>query len=246
MIKASEYVKTVLIALNEKWGYIYGTAGDSWTETKQKNLEAKYNSDPSKYSSYKLSAQYGTKWIGHKVADCSGLVKWALVQNGSTCPHGSNSIWRSSLSEKGAIEKNTVLAPGELVFKLKNGTDYHHVGVYIGDGAVVEAQGSKTGVVKSKVSSGWTHHGKLKVVDYDGKNDIPADTKEDSFEMGDYVVTAQNGKQVRIRKGPSKSSNVAYEVPVGSDVKVLAEKDGWATVEYTIKGYMMTDFLKKK
>lgn len=241
MIKASQLIKTLETPIRDKWGYILGKAGVLWTEAKQKAAESAANPN-------EMIVKYGSKWIGHMVADCSGLVKWALVQNGSNCPHGSNSIWRQSLSEKGAIDKNAKIAPGELVFKLRDGTDYYHVGIYIGDNTVVEAQGTRTGVIKSKLSS-WGYHGKLKMVDYsDGEQSgsTEPDKKGDDIPMGDYKVTAKNGKYVRIRKGPSKSSNVAYEVPVGSDVKVLASSDGWATVEYTVKGYMMTDYLVKK
>lgn len=240
MVSAAKFVETVKTAYIEKWGYIYATAGVDWTKTKQNNLKAKYESDPNKYSDYKLSAELGDKWIGHKVSDCSGLPKWALIQNGSNCPHGSNSIWRNSLSEKGPIDKNTEIAPGELVFKLRNGTDYHHVGVYIGDGYVIEAQGTRTGVIRSKLST-WGYHGKLKVVDYSEEKH-----EEEIPMQGDYKVTAKEGKSVRLRKGPSMSANILYEVPVGSDVKVLASNDGWATVQYTVQGYMKTDFLIKK
>ena len=239
-IPVSKFIETVMIPLNEKWGYIWGTAGTKWTAAKQNDLEAKYESDPVKYCNYQMGAKYGKKWISRNVADCSGLVKWALVQNGSSCPHGSNSMWKGSLSEKGAIDKNTKIAPGEVVFKRKGSNDYYHVGVYIGDDKVVEAKSSYYGVVTSHISS-WGFHGKLKAVDYDNSSTVP----KEEFQLGDYKVVAENGKTVRIRKGPSKSANVVYDVPVGSDVKVLAEKDGWATIEYTVKGYMMTDYLKK-
>lgn len=238
-ISAAQLIKTLERPINEKWGYILGTAGVMWTAARQ----AKATDE--------MAVKYGSKWIGRMVADCSGLVKWALVQNGSTCPHGSNSIWRQSLSEKGPLEKNAKIVPGELVFKLRNGTDYYHVGIYIGGDTVVEARGTRTGVTTSKLST-WTHHGKLKMVDYDGAStpivpSVPTNpVKEVDIPMGEYKVTAQNGKTVRLRKGPSTNANIVYEVPVGSDVKVLASSEGWATVEYTIKGYMMTDYLMKK
>lgn len=247
-IPVSNLLKSLETPIAEKWGYILGTSGQIWTEAKQKEIEKKYKSDPVKYADYKLAAEKGRKWIGRKVSDCSGLVKWALNQNGSTCPHGSNSIWRQSLSSKGAIEKDTKIAPGEVVLKCRNGSDYYHIGVYIGNGLVVEAQGTNTGVVKSKLSS-WGYHGKLKAVDYDGNSPaapVKEPSKENDLPMGEYKVTAQNGKNVRIRKGPSTNANIVYEVPVGSEVKVLASSEGWATVEYTVKGYMKTDFLIKK
>ncbi len=42
-----------------------------------------------------------------------------------------------------------------------------HIGVYIGNGYVIEAQGNSTGVVKTKVSKGrWTHWLQLPYLEY--------------------------------------------------------------------------------
>jgi hypothetical protein len=53
-------------ALAEKWGYFLGTAWETWTVAKQANLEKTTDADRAN------SRKYGSKWIGHKVADCSG------------------------------------------------------------------------------------------------------------------------------------------------------------------------------
>ena len=80
------------------------------------------------------------------------------------------------------------LKPGTAVFKKKkatsgqksyNGYNYHHVGLYIGDGTVIEAKGTINGVVTSKVST-WNAWGELKGVDYsDGSASTVAVTKEE-------------------------------------------------------------------
>lgn len=49
--------------------------------------------------------------------------------------------------------------------KSYNGYNYHHVGLSIGDGTVIEAKGTINGVVTSKVST-WNAWGELKGVDY--------------------------------------------------------------------------------
>ncbi|MBQ8137253.1 MAG: peptidoglycan-binding protein [Clostridia bacterium] len=46
-----------------------------------------------------------------------------------------------------------------------NKTNLHHVGVYLGDGQVVEAKGTKDGVVASPLSR-WHRSAELKFVDY--------------------------------------------------------------------------------
>ena len=70
-------------ALKEKWGYIWGTAGESWTAAKQKELER--TTDPDRAQ----GRQYGSKWIGHMVADCSGLFTWAFGTAADTAMWGS-------------------------------------------------------------------------------------------------------------------------------------------------------------
>ena len=39
MITVNELIEKFRYALNNKWGYIWGTAGEKWTATKQKELE---------------------------------------------------------------------------------------------------------------------------------------------------------------------------------------------------------------
>lgn len=154
-------------ALAEGWGYIWGTAGVMWTEARQKQLENTTDEDRA------LGRQYGKKWIGHMVADCSGLFRWAFKQLGSDIAHGSNSIFDRYCSAKGKLKsgKRTdgkVLKPGSAVFTYdaKKG-NRGHIGLYIGNGWVIEAQGTKAGVVKSKVTlSKWVEWGELKAVRY--------------------------------------------------------------------------------
>ena len=45
MIKASELIAKFKQALSEKWGYIWGTSGEKWTEAKQAALEKTTDSD---------------------------------------------------------------------------------------------------------------------------------------------------------------------------------------------------------
>jgi cell wall-associated NlpC family hydrolase len=67
--------------------------------------------------------------------DCSGLTQWAWKAGGRTLPH-------SSQSQYGATSRVslTQLQPGDLLFY---GRPIHHVGIYVGDGQMIEA--SETG-----------------------------------------------------------------------------------------------------
>lgn len=63
--------------------------------------------------------------------DCSGLVVWAFAQEGITLPHYTGSLWNS-----GVHVPRTALEPGDLVFFFSN---ISHVGIYLGDGYMVDA-----------------------------------------------------------------------------------------------------------
>ena len=235
MHKALRLAEKALSILAEDWGYIYGTSGQLWTAEAQEELKANYNVNPDKYKNYKLSAEIGNKWVGHHVADCSGLIAYLCRTFSVSVPHGSNSIWRYSLSKKGPISGSIPI--GSIVFKLK-GEDYYHVGVYVGNGEVVEAQGTKTGVVKSKLDT-WSHYGLLKDFDYtDG--DLP------ELQPGQAVVDVPNDGTLRVRERPSETGKVIDTIRENDAVEVLATSGEWAKIRYVKEGYVMNKFLIAK
>jgi peptidoglycan DL-endopeptidase CwlO len=63
--------------------------------------------------------------------DCSGLVVWAYAQEGISLPHYTGSLW-----DEGMHVSREDLEPGDLVFFFP---DISHVGIYIGDGLMVDA-----------------------------------------------------------------------------------------------------------
>lgn len=162
-------------ALAEKWGYIWGTAGELWTAAKQKQLEQTTDADRAN------SRKYGSKWIGHKVADCSGLFSWAFKQLGGYMYHGSDTMFRKYCTEKGELKNGARtdgqgLKPGTAVFVWNaEKKKYTHVGLNVGNGLVIEAAGARQGVISGKVTNTkWTHWGELKGVDYSGTAPDPA------------------------------------------------------------------------
>ena len=78
-------------ALDNDWGYIWGTAGVMWTAAKQAA------------ATREQTVQYGKKWIGHYVADCSGLFSWAFKQLGGFVYHGSNTMWDQYCTARGEL-----------------------------------------------------------------------------------------------------------------------------------------------
>jgi cell wall-associated NlpC family hydrolase len=68
---------------------------------------------------------------GPSTFDCSGLVVWAFAQEGLALPHYTGSLWNS-----GMHVSRSDLEPGDLVFFF---ADISHVGIYLGNGLMVDA-----------------------------------------------------------------------------------------------------------
>lgn len=68
---------------------------------------------------------------GPSAFDCSGLVVWAFAQEGISLPHYTGDLWNS-----GVHVPRADLEPGDLVFFFP---DISHVGIYLGNGLMVDA-----------------------------------------------------------------------------------------------------------
>ena len=230
LILAADLIYKFNYALANHWGYIINTAGILWTQTKQNAATDSY------------AKKYGQKWVGHYVADCSGLFSWAFAQLGGYMYHGSNTMWNKYCTAQGKLSsgKRTdgkTLKPGTAVFVLKGTSDRSHVGLYIGNGEVIEASSTETGVIKSKITNTkWKEWGELKGVDYDTKS---SSNETPTSQVGSAVV---NAVRVALRSGPSTNDSILVRVDKGERVQVLG--DSWTKVTYQGKtGYMMTKFL---
>lgn len=188
MIAAQALIDKFRYALNNDWGYIWGAAGGVWTQAQQNR------------ATREQTVKFGQKWVGHHVADCSGLFKWAIKQLGSDIYHGSDTMYRKWCSANGTLNngKRTdgmVLQPGTAVFVYKEQDGkwkYTHVGLYVGGGTVIEAKGTQAGVVTSKVTEKkWTNWGELKMIEYSGEQPDPQ--PEPTPEPADEYPTIRKG-----------------------------------------------------
>lgn len=94
MVTAKDFCTQCSIPLQEGWGYIWGTYGQLWTASSRITSKAPANSKAQ-------AAKYGSKWIGKRVSDCSGLLYWASKQLGFSLPHGANTMYNSYCKSKG-------------------------------------------------------------------------------------------------------------------------------------------------
>ena len=129
---------------------------------------ALYAQKKKQYPGYYTAADFPSQY-GQKVHDCVGLIKgylWCDSADGEPKYCGAQDVAVDGLyrkcNRKGSI---TTLpdTPGVCVFMANMG----HVGVYIGNGEVVEAMGHAYGVVKTKVAGrGWAYWGMPEWIDY--------------------------------------------------------------------------------
>lgn len=230
LIPAAQLIVKFQYAYDNKWGYIINTAGILWTQAKQDATTSA------------TAKEYGQQWVGHYVTDCSGLFTWAFSKLGGYMYHGSNTMWNSYCTSKGKLSngKRTdgkELKPGTAVFVLKGTSDRSHVGLYIGNGEVIEASNTKVGVIKSKITNTkWKEWGELKGIDYS-----VTISETTNSTVSSAVV---NAVKVALRSGPSTNNSVLTRVNKGERVQVLGES--WTKVTYQGKtGYMMTKFLNQ-
>jgi cell wall-associated NlpC family hydrolase len=84
---------------------------------------------------------------GPTAFDCSGLVVWAYAQEGIALPHYTGWLWNS-----GVHVARDDLQPGDLVFF---GADISHVGIYVGNGLMIDAPNSAETVRVEPLFSGY-------------------------------------------------------------------------------------------
>ena len=241
LVNAKDFIDKVKIALKDQWGYIYGTWYTFWTKEDQARLDKTTDSNRAK------SRQYGSRWIGHVVTDCSGLVYWAMKQFGVEVAHHATYLYTDYCRNKGKLVNGEPtdghkLLPGSLVFKKGNKDKIHHVGIYVGNDQVIEAKGAQYGVIESYVADGWDYWGELKAVDYSNQQ------KKEETTMDTAIVVNTTSGSLNMRKGPSKNANILCKIPQGATVSIIDKSDpAWYQVEYAGRiGWVMTDYLQVK
>ncbi|SCH19004.1 C40 family peptidase [Romboutsia sp. 1001713B170207_170306_H8] len=97
-----------------------------------------------------LGKPYGWGAEGPNSFDCSGLTYYVYKQQGITLPRSSK-----SQATYGTTVSKSELMPGDLVFFNTNGSGISHVGIYIGDGNMINATKPGDVVKISNINSSY-------------------------------------------------------------------------------------------
>ena len=162
---AADLVTYAIHAWESGWGYVWGTYGCVLTDSLFAYKLEQYPDGVGNYEDF-----IRANWLGGRTTDCVGLIKgygWLnpemlsidYATNGMP-DIGANQMYYSA-SVSGTIDTMPD-KPGLAVWH--DG----HIGVYIGDGYVIEAMGTKYGVVKTELAGrGWTHWLEIEYINYD-------------------------------------------------------------------------------
>lgn len=162
---ATDLVAYAIHAWESGWGYVWGTYGNVLTDSL---FDYKLEQYPDGVGNYEDFIE--ANWLGGRTTDCVGLIKgygWldpdtltiGYATNGMP-DYGANQMYRSA-TVSGTIDTIPEI-PGLAVWC--DG----HIGVYIGNGEVIEAMGTKYGVAKTKLADrNWTHWLEIEYISYD-------------------------------------------------------------------------------
>ncbi len=98
----------------------------------------------------RVGSPYSWGATGPNAFDCSGLIKWAFLQNGKSLPRSSQ-----ALAQGGQPVAVSDLQPGDIVTFY---SDVSHAGIYIGDGMMVHASTYGTPVKVAPISNAPIHN----------------------------------------------------------------------------------------
>lgn len=183
----AEFVKK---KLGVKSAYMWGEFGRQITNSTINQKVTQYRAMESTkkyYTDTRVAYLRSLVGKGYFGCDCTGLYKWFIwSENDRYAPKYTKATDRNTVDMYNAAtvkgDINTIPEiPGLIVYK------YGHVGVYIGNGEVVECTLSSfgDGIVKTKLKDrDWTHWLKMPEITYETES-APQQTE---FNIGDEVI----------------------------------------------------------
>lgn len=159
-----DLVQWAMEAQKAGWGYVYGTYGDVFSQTM---FDFKLEQYPNEVGGHEDFIRQN--WLGRRTADCVGLIKgygW-LDPETKEVNYGTNGmpdIGADTMYEN-ATEKGTI----DTIPEIPGLAVWHegHIGIYIGNGKVIQAANTTAGVILTNLNdTAWMHWLKIPYISY--------------------------------------------------------------------------------
>ena len=160
------------------------------------------------------------KHIGKRVHDCCGLIKgylWCSTPTSAPKYVAAQDVNVGGLKQRCKAKGGIKTIPDIIGLLLFRGTS--HVGIYIGDGWVIEAKGFDHGVVRSRLADGnWDTWGKLDWITYEAAKPVQPDKPV----TGSIV----KGSRVKVKSGAKTYDGKGIASFVYAGTYIVDELDG--------------------
>lgn len=239
MIQASDLCQYAKNAVGG--GYCWGASGEICLPRLRQELAMRV--DP-KSTSYGYLLGLCAKWDGKKVWDCSGIFRGAYKALGLKKSGGATTIFNTWLLESGPIGTMPD-EPGIALFK-GTATNKEHIGLYIGNGQVIDARGAAKGVLIGPITDyAWLYWGRLADVVYAAYEGVPVSNDDPDVLYQARIVNVKTG--LNLRTTPVNSVNTILLIPPNAVADVLEERCGdgsfakvryFGTIGYCTRSYL--------
>ncbi|MBQ8905204.1 MAG: hypothetical protein IJY85_02420 [Ruminococcus sp.] len=150
-------------AYENGWGYVYGTYGNILTEELLQDRASMFGEHVTGFEDF-----IRENWMRRRTADCVGLIKgygWYDSASGEI-EVGTNGM--ADVTANGMFDDATIKGTIDTIPEVPGLAVWQdgHIGVYIGNGEVIEAMGTEQGVVKTTLPGNWTHWLEIPYISY--------------------------------------------------------------------------------
>lgn len=257
MINANDFLTKLKKIMNEyNTVYMLGCFGQPVTNS---IINQKAKQLPSFYTQARVRRFKSLVGSKHYGFDCIGVIKavlwgWTgnrLLTNGGAkyCSNGVPDIGADAMIKQcsGVSSDFTKIDPGEAVHRKG------HIGVYLGNGLVLEATNAWTGKVMTTALANiggvpgyharkWTSHGKMPYVEYTVSLNTTGPVASPTAPKI-YVGKVTSLRGVNVRKAPTINGIKITAIPFGKRVNVLSQGE-WDKVQFdNTTGYVIAKSL---
>ncbi len=155
-------------AFENGWGYVWGTCGWVLTDGMFQSKLSQYPDGVGKHKDF-----IKENWLHVRTTDCVGLIKGYGWLDADSLEVGYNTNGMPDLSADQMYQAATVKGSMNTMPDMPGLAVWHkgHIGVYVGNGLVIEAMGTKYGVVKTELAArNWTAWLKIPYINYESED----------------------------------------------------------------------------